>query len=446
MHKLSVLIIAVSLAAQAPPGAHALPPGYDADLWRRALALHEAAVVVDTHSDTTSRILDEGFDIGPRSATGHADLERIAAGGLDVQFYSIYVAAKYFGAEDFSSPEAQRTSLADGSARRALDMMDGFWLTVDAHRDRMAPCFTVADIRAAVAAGKHAALMGIEGGHAIEDDLRLLRMFYRAGVRYMTLTHGNHNHFADSSGPATPKWNGLNRLGEKVVKEMNRLGMMVDLSHVSDATFAHALRVARAPVILSHSSCRALCGHRRNVTDDMLRALRKNGGVIMINFNCGFLDDEFGKRRSAYDAQVALRERAIEARHGKGTEAQAQALAALRAELQPPPPPDIGVLIDHIVHAIEVAGPDHVGLGSDFDGVPCVPKGIDDVEHLPHVTYHLMRRGVDDATVEKVLGANLLRVFAAVEAVARDLRAEPPHMNDPATDRETEPSAAAGRR
>jgi len=426
------LIVAVAAlpAQEAPPA----PAGYDPARWADAWRLHHDAVVVDTHSDTTSRILDEGFDMRPRARDGHMDLPRIAEAGLDAEFYAIYVAAKYYGREDFASTETQKASLANGSAHRAFAMIDCLMQTIAANADRMSFCQSVADVRGAVAHGMHAALMGIEGGHAIEGDLRLLREFYRAGVRYMTLTHTNHNEFADSCAEAEPKWGGLNRLGEKVVEEMNRIGMMVDVSHVSDATFAHALRVTRAPVICSHSSCRALCGHPRNVTDDMLRAVADNGGVVMINYNCGFLDDTYGKLGAAYRGQLEIRQQAIEKKFGPHTPEREAAMAELRQKLQPPPPPDLGRLLEHIEHAIAVAGIDHVGLGSDFDGVPCVPKGLDDVTGLPRITYWLLQHGVDAGGVRKVLGENLLRVFARVEQVRDDLRAEPPRANDAATD------------
>lgn len=431
---LALPLLAATLAAQVAPTAPTAPDGYDPRLWARAFALHHAALVIDTHSDTTSRILDEGFDMGRRAVDGHMDLPRIAAGGLDAQYYAIYVAAQYYGTEDFTSKQTQRESVANGSARRAFAMIDGVLQTVAANQDRMVLCTEVDEVRAAVRAGKHAALMGIEGGHAIEGDLRLLRAFHRAGVRYMTLTHSNHNEYADSSGEATPRWGGLNLLGEKVIKEMNRVGMMVDVSHVADSTFWQALAVTRAPVICSHSSCRALCGHPRNVTDDMLAAVAKNGGVVMINFNCGFLDDTYGKLSAAYRGQLEIRRAAIEKKFAAGSAERDAALAELKGKLTPPPPPPLARLMEHIRHAIEVAGVDHVGLGSDFDGVPCVPVGIDDVTYLPRITYWLLSSGLDELSVRKVLGENVLRVHAAAETVAKSLAWEPAYQNDPATD------------
>lgn len=408
-----------------------VPDGYEPALWKQALAVHRAAIVVDTHSDTTTRILDEDFDMGTRADSGHMDLPRIFESGLDVQIYSIYVAASYYGAEDMSGRKALEESRANASARRALDMIDGFYRTVERNPDRMRACMTTADIHAALRDGRHAALMGIEGGHAIEGDLGLLRQFARLGVRYMTLTHSNHNEFADSSGEASPRWGGLNRLGVKVVEEMNRLGMMVDVSHVSDETFFDALRVTRAPVICSHSSCRALASHRRNVTDDMLRALAKNGGVVQINFNCGFLSDDYQKQRDLWNSKVSLRLKAVESIHAKGTPEYEAAVARFNAENPQPSPPPLKILIDHIEHAITIAGVDHVGIGSDFDGVPCVPSGMDDVTHLPRITYELLAHGHSEADVKKVLGGNLMRVMHKVEEVAVSLAGEAPRRNGP---------------
>ncbi|MGE3171415.1 MAG: dipeptidase [Planctomycetota bacterium] len=420
------------------------PAGYDAALWSRAWTLHHTATVVDTHTDTTSRILDEDFDMGPRADTGHMDLPRLRDGGLDVAFYSIYVAARFYGDEgplfapradanaDWPRPDA---GTPNGSARRALDMIDGLVRTADRYPAQMRLCASMADIRAAMGKGLHAACMGIEGGHAIEGDLGLLRLFARLGVRYMTLTHTNHNEYADSCAQAEPRWGGLNTLGVKVVKEMNRLGVMVDVSHVADSTFADVLEVTRAPVICSHSSLRTLCATPRNITDDMLRALAANGGVMMINFNCGFVDEQYQKLGDAAAQTKRIQEREARRRFAADSPELAAALAGLEARFPPPPRPGLDRLMAHFLHAIEVAGPDHVGIGSDFDGVPCVPEGMDDVTFLPRITYELLAAGQSEETVRKVLGGNLLRVFARVEQVAQELAGEPPYRNDPATDR-----------
>jgi membrane dipeptidase len=447
LKRAAVLTFCSWLASTAIAQAPTTPDGYDSKLWHRATALHHASTVVDTHCDTTSRILDEDFDMGPRQNSGHVDLPRLFEGGLDATFYSIYVASRFYGDEtalfapsgefpkgDWPRPDAAGS--ANGSARRALAMIDGLVRTAARYPDQMSLCRTVDELAATVAAGRHAALMGIEGGHAIEGDLGLLRMFGLLGVRYMTLTHTNHNEYADSCAQSEPRWGGLNRLGVKVVKEMNRLGIMVDISHVSDATFYDALRHTRAPAICSHSSMRALCGHPRNITDDMLRALADNGGVVMINYNCGFLDDDYGKRSAAASQTRRIQEREARRKFADGSQELEQALAGIESRFPRPEPPTLSKLMDHIEHAIQVGGTDHVGLGSDFDGVSCVPKGMDDVTYLPRITYHLLLRGHSEETVRKVLGDNLLRVLGQVEACAASLAGEAPYTNDPTTDYE----------
>lgn len=447
----AVALLAVATAlAQAPvPPCPPPPAGYAAELWQRAWRLHHEATVVDTHIDTTTRVLDQGFDMGQRANDGHVDLPRAAEGGLDAVFYSIYVDSRFYGDEQplFANPpqsinddwaRPKEPGTPNGSARRALAMIDGLVRTVDRNPDRMTLCTSADELVAAVRAGKHAALMGIEGGHAIEGDLALLRLFHRLGVRYMTLTHTNHNEFADSCAPAAKRWGGLNRLGAKVVAEMNRLGVIVDVSHVSDATFADVLRTTTAPVICSHSSLRALCPHPRNVTDDMLRAIAANGGAVMINYNCGFLDADYAKNRSAREQTRRIQEKAARDKFAADSQELKDALAALDARFPPVERPPLATLVAHVLRALEIAGPDHVGLGSDFDGVPCVPAGIDDATFLPRLTYELLAAGQSEAVVKKVLGENILRVFRAVEARALALRGTKPLQND-ATDGEPLP-------
>src|SRR5262249_48457527 len=247
----------------------------DAKLRDRAAKLHRNAIVIDTHNDVTSPMIDQGYDLGARDASGktQTDIPRMKEGGLDAEFFAIYVAAKY--------------AKEGGAARRALEMIDSVYEQARRHPESLEMAYTVADIRRIHRAGKIAALMGIEGGHAIEDSLSALRQFYRLGVRYMTLTHTNTNNWADSAGgignPPEKRFGGLSDFGREVVREMNRLGMMVDVSHVSDDTFRACIETSQAPLIASHSSCRALTNAPRNMTDDMLRALAKNGGVVMIN-------------------------------------------------------------------------------------------------------------------------------------------------------------------
>lgn len=383
----------------------------DEKLWKKALKLHRDAVVIDTHSDTTSRILDNGFDMGTRSTDGNMDLPRIKEGGLDAEFFAIYVAARY--------------AREGGAARRALDMIDIVYDQARRHPESMAMAFSARDIRRIAKKHKLAALMGIEGGHAIEDSLHALRMFYKLGVRYMTLTHTNTNNWADSSGDE-PKHNGLTDFGRSVVREMNRIGMLVDISHVSDKTFYDAIEASRAPVIASHSSARALANHPRNMTDDMLRAVAKNGGVVMVNFYAGFLDqavvDAMDKRRKA----LAPRIDELRRQYGNNPQKLREEVDKLNASMPLPKTP-LSVLIDHIDHIAKVAGIDHVGLGSDFDGVDALPEGMEDCSKLPSITYELLKRGYSEENIRKILGENFLRVFARAEEVARLMQAEVTH-------------------
>jgi membrane dipeptidase len=357
----------------------------DAKLRERAMKLHREAIVVDTHNDITSAITDGGFDMGARDTSGknQTDIPRMKDGGLDAEFFAIYVAAKY--------------AKEGGAASRAMEMIDGVYEQARRHPESMEMAFTSDDVRRIHKTGKVAALMGIEGGHAIEDNLSSLRQFHRLGVRYMTLTHTNTNNWADSAGginnPAEKRHGGLSDFGREVVREMNRLGMMVDVSHVSDDTFQDVIETTQAPVIASHSSCRALTNVPRNMTDEMLKALAKNRGVVMINFYNGFINTEYAK---------------------PGTPAPEKPANTATMEM----------LMRHFEHAIKVAGVDHVGIGSDFDGVDgMLPAGMEDVSKLPAITYELLKRGYSDADVKKILGENLLRVMAEVEGAAKKTQA-----------------------
>ena len=300
------------------------------------------------------------------------------------------------------------------------------------HPDRMTMAFSADDIVAAHRNHKFAALMGIEGGHSIENDIRLLRDYYRLGVRYMTVTWSNSTDWAESSGdvkvPGVNPPHGLTDFGKQVVREMNRLGMMLDISHVSDQTFYDVIATTQAPVIASHSSARTLTNHARNMTDDMLRAVTKNGGVVQVNFFPAFIDENF---RKAYAAQAKERDAAIAAVAAQYKDAD----PATRYRMQDNagkewaakiPRPPFKSLIDHIDHIAKVAGIDHVGLGSDFDGVPCLPQGIDSVADLPKITQALLDRGYTREQIHKILGGNLLRVFREVEAVSRRLQTKTP--------------------
>lgn len=383
----------------------------------RARALQDSALVIDTHADTPQRFLEEGFDIGNTDPNdyGSISLDKAKAGNLGAEFFSIWV-----------EPETNRGHFA----RQTLDLIDSVYQQANRHPSRMMMAFSVADIQLAHKEKKLAALMGIEGGHSIENDIHLLRDFYRLGVRYMTLSWSNTNEWADSSGdindPKVAHHNGLTDFGKQVVLEMNRLGMMVDISHVADKTFWDAIATTKAPVIASHSSARALTNHPRNMTDDMLRAVAKNGGVVQVNFYSAFIDENY---RKAAAAQAKQRDAAVKAH-----------LDQLRAEGKTPayldsdkierewaakiPRPPLKSLIDHIDHIAKVAGVDHVGLGSDFDGVSgALPQEIDSAADLPKITQALLDRGYKPEDIRKILGENLLRVFRQVEKVSREMRA-----------------------
>ncbi len=388
---------------------------------RAGQLVHESAIIIDTHADTPERFVDEGFDMGTVTSVtkGQVDLEKVRAGNLSAEFFSIWV-----------DPNKFKGHYLD----RAMDEIDSVYEQVRRHPDRMVMAYTSQDILDAASATKNhklATMLGLEGGHAIDNDLRVLRDYYRLGVRYMTLTWMNTNEWADSSSdlnnPKVQHHNGLTPFGKQVVAEMNRLGMMVDVSHVSDKTFWDAIAVSKAPIIASHSACRALDSSTRNLTDDMLKALAKNGGVVMVNFYSAYVDENF---RKAYDARQGERKAAI-----------AKRAAQLRAEGKPVtwnemqdveqawatkiPRPPFNALIDQIDHAIKVAGIDHVGLGADWDGIDSLPQGIDSVADLPKITQALLDRGYGGEDIKKILGENLLRVFRQVEQVSRQMQIQP---------------------
>jgi membrane dipeptidase len=393
------------------------PKAQDDDALRaRANRLHRQSIVIDTHNDITSPLLEDGFDLAMRGddpyakIKTHTDLRRMKAGGLGAEFFAVYV-----GKEFVNKPAAE----GGGPARRALDVIDVVLEQVRRHPESLEAASTAADIRRIVKSGKIAALMGIEGGHAIEDSLAALRMFYKLGVRYMTLTHTNTNDWADSEGDINKSsiqhHNGLTDFGREVIREMNRIGMMVDISHVADKTFYDVIATTSAPVIASHSSARAIANNPRNMTDDMLRAVAKNGGVVMVNFYDGFLDPR--------KAELALRSRTMEdelkVKYPNDPKRVQEEIDAWRKANDPGKTP-LSVLMDHIDHIAKVAGIDHIGIGSDFDGVPLtgLPEGMEDISKLPTLTYELMKRGYSDTGIKKFLGENLLRVMAEVERVA----------------------------
>ena len=379
------------------------------DISERARKIHFSSIVVDTHDDTTQRLVDEKFDLGHRDARGHIDIPRMKEGGMDAIFFSIWMPSSITG------PEA---------VRRALDQIDAVREQVRRHPDDLVLATTAEEVRRAYDQHKIAALMGVEGGHMIDNDLGLLRVYAALGVRYLTLTHGSNTQWADSSTDK-PAHNGLTDFGKDVVRELNRLGVLVDISHVSDKTFYDALEVSKAPMIASHSSCRALCDAPRNMTDDMIKALAAKGGVIQINYHMGFLSQEYRNATSnpksvkKLNAEIKKRCGASEACQIREGEQMARKLV----EQGKAPRVDWTKIVEHIDHAVKLAGADHVGLGSDFDGAN-MPYGLEDASKLPKITEALLRKGYSESDTRKILGGNTLRVMEQAEQVARQMQAE----------------------
>ncbi len=407
MYLLGIALLACTLAAA---------QNSSNEVSAKARAIHDSALIIDTHADTPQRFLDEGFDIGstdPNDA-GHISLDKARRGNLGAEFFSIWV-----------DPQTNQGNFA----KHTFDLIDSVYEQAARHPDRMMMAFSPADIERAHREHKLAALMGIEGGHSIEADMHLLRDYYRLGVRYMTLSWSNTNEWADSSGdindPKVQHHNGLTDFGKQVVLEMNRLGMMVDISHVADKTFWDAIATTKAPVIASHSSARALVDAPRNMTDDMLKAVAKNGGVVQVNFFNGFIDGNFRKAAEAQSKdQAAAVQKYLDEMKAQGKPVNYIEVDRIEREwLAKLPRPPLSALIDHIDHIAKVAGIDHVGLGSDFDGVSgATPTGIDSAADLPKITQALLDRGYSAEDIKKILGGNLMRVFREVERVSREMQ------------------------
>jgi len=357
-------------------------------------------ILIDTHNDITSRTVGEhgmdGYDIGKNKNDGHTNVTSLKEGGVGAQFFAVYVSSSYVKDNQ--------------SANRTLQMIDTVRHDiVERYPNDFTLATTADDIERIHKQGKIAALMGIEGGHAIEDSLRLLRDYYDLGIRYMTLTHTNTNSWADSSGDidkaGVEHHNGLTPFGKQVVHEMNRLGMMIDISHTADKTFWDALAASSAPIIASHSSCRALCNVPRNMTDEMIAALAKKGGVIQINFNCGFLSEKSAEAaKKVPDSMMP------------GTRGEDATIAEYKKTV---PPATLADVVAHIDHAVKIGGIDAVGIGSDFDGVSCTPTGLEDVSKFPNLTRALLEKGYSAADIRKIYGGNTLRLMRAVEAEAK---------------------------
>lgn len=377
----------------------------DARLWEKALKIHNEAIVIDTHCDTPMAIMGKGLDLGQKLKSGEVDFVRMKEGGVDASFFAVFVSNRL----DKEHP-----------AKNALEMIDEIYIQVGKHPHLAEIAYTPTDIRRIEQTGRRAILLGLENGGPIENSLRLLRDYYRLGVRYITLTHSQHNDICDSATGGKPKWQGLSKFGEKVVAEMNRIGMIIDVSHISDEAFRDVLRVSKAPVFASHSCVRAICDVPRNLGDDMIKALAREKGLVQVNFYSAFLDETYKKESEAAEQKIRPQMEQLKEKHKDDRNGYWNALLALWKKHGPPAPP-IDVLIDHIDHIVKLVGSDYVGLGSDFDGAGSFPQGLEDVGGFPLITYHLLKRGYSEEDIKKILGGNFLRFFEQVIAVSKTL-------------------------
>lgn len=369
------------------------------------LSIHRRAIAIDMHADTTQRMVDEHLDINQRLNDGQLDAVRMKEGGLDAQFFSIWVEPQLYGGG------------GESAMKRADEQINAVRSMVEKHADTWELATTAADVRRIAGAGKLAALMGLEGGYAIDERLENVERYYKLGVRYMSPAWSVSTSWAGSSGDETGRTRGLNDFGKRVVREMNRLGMIVDVSHVSDPTFWDIVKTSTKPVIATHSNCRAIANVARNLTDDMIRALARTGGVCCVLFYPEFLEPGWSEKKKQVDAQIATEvQQANDAEQGNiAMKKIARDRVRLREYARLLPPVTVSRLVDHIDHIVKLVGIDHVGLGSDFDGIQAVPTDLSSVADLPNLTKELLRRGYSEADIDKILGGNILRVMEEVE-------------------------------
>jgi membrane dipeptidase len=371
----------------------------------RARELAQRIIIVDTHIDTPYRLLEKNEDISQRTESGDFDYPRAVEGGLDVAFMSI-----------FTSPSEEEEGTAKRTANALIDSLEKF--TAE-HQEKFFLASSVQEVTDLTGQGRIALALGMENGAPVEGSLRNLRHFHERGIRYITLAHSKANHISDSSYEEKRRWNGLSPFGRELVAEMNRIGVMVDISHVSDEAFYEVMEISKAPVIASHSSCRHFTpGFERNMSDDMIRLLAESGGVIQISFSSWFISDEYREKGDAAIAEInaQLKAQGIETDSEEGWEYRQEYFKTHPIELA-----DVSDVADHIEHVIELVGIDHVGLGSDFDGAgPSMPTGLRDVSGFPNLVGELLDRGYSEDDIEKVCGGNLLRVWAEVERVAAE--------------------------
>ncbi len=406
--KMTYLASALLLVLSFSAFSQTMPEGADPKLWARALNIHKKAIIIDGHNDITGPMVDQDLNLatdtrGMIQLGGdpiHTDLSRLKKSGITGEFMSIYVSGS--------------TLATGGSMRRAMDLIDATNREAERHED-IVTCTTANEIRQAKKGGKICFLMGIEGGYAIENSLYALRNFYRLGVRYMTLTHNVATAWADAHRDI--KHNGLTDFGKEVVREMNRLGMFVDISHVSEKVMHDVLDITKAPLIASHSGVRGVNDHTRNVSDSVLKRLPQNGGVIMVVFYPSFLDERTNREENERSARLKPQVDALREKYKDDNAAFVKAENDLMAA-NPIYIADYKRIVDHIDHIKKVAGIDHAGIGSDYDGVPFLPKPMQGAEDLALVTYEMLRRGYTETEIRKVLGENLLRAMTQMEKAA----------------------------
>ncbi|HEX6047245.1 MAG TPA: dipeptidase [Pyrinomonadaceae bacterium] len=369
------------------------------------LSIHQRAITVDMHADTAQRLLDEQVDLEQQLGDGHFDAVRAKAGGLDAQFFSIWVEPQLFGG---------------GGARavkRADDQITAVRALAENHPETWVFATSADDVRSAAEQGKIAALMGLEGGYAIDDRLENVKRYYDLGVRYMSPAWSVSTDWAGSSGDEIGRTRGLNDFGKSVVREMNRLGMMVDVSHVSDPTFWDIVNTSTAPVVATHSACRAIADVPRNLTDDMIRALAHTGGVVNVIFYPEHLEAGWSEKKRQVDAEIASMVQQASANEPGDAVHKKMARDRVRQQeyAKRLPPVNVGRIVDHIDHIVKLVGVDHVGIGSDFDGVQITTSDLATIADLPNLTKELLRRGYSETDVDKILGGNMLRVMDAMK-------------------------------
>ncbi|MFN2456095.1 MAG: dipeptidase [Pyrinomonadaceae bacterium] len=367
--------------------------------------IHGRAIVIDMHADTAQRLVDENLDINERLADGHLDAVRMKEGGLDAQFFSIWVEPQFYGGGGRAAIERADTQIA---AVRAL---------AEKHPETWELATTAGDVRRIAGAGKRAALMGLEGGYAIDEKLENVERYFKMGVRYMSFAWSVSTGWAGSSGDQAGRMRGLDDFGKSIVREMNRLGMMIDVSHVSDKTFWDIVNASKKPVIATHSGARAIVNVPRNLDDDEIRALAKTGGVVCVVFYPAFIEPGWDEKKRRVDAEIEpLVEKASESEKG---DAAHKKIARDRVRMieyaKRLPPVAVARLVDHIDYIVKLTGIDHVGIGSDFDGIQATPHDLSSVADLPNLTVELLRRGYTESDVTKILGGNILRVMEETE-------------------------------